>query len=262
MAKITLTTLDQYKQQGQKFACLTAYDACFTRAISEAGIELILIGDSLGMVLQGADSTLPVTLEEMAYHTRCVKQGQPNALIMADMPFASYTSVTQALDNAAILMRAGAQVVKLEGGAWLADSIQALSQQGIPVCAHLGLTPQSVHQLGGYRVQGKTEQQAQQILDDARTLEQAGARLLLVECIPQGLGAQLQQQLTIPVIGIGAGAEVDAQVLVMHDLLGLSPRTPRFVRNFMQDASSIQGAFADYAQAVKQGDFPAAEHCF
>lgn len=263
MKPITLTTLRAAKQAGQKFAVITAYDASFARLMEPAGIEVILVGDSLGMVLQGHDSTLPVTVDDMAYHTACVKRAGAGCLIVADMPFASYDSTEQALHNAAVLMRAGAHMVKLEGGAWLADTVQALTRRGIPVCGHIGLTPQSVNTLGGYRVQGRAPEQAQRLREDALVLEQAGAGLLVLECVPRQLGAEITQALgTTATIGIGAGPDTDGQVLVLHDMLGLSASVPRFVRDFMAGADSIQQALAHYAAAVKSGEFPDQTHCY
>ncbi len=263
MKNITLHHLAQMKHEGEKFSCLTAYDACFSRLVSEAGIEVILVGDSLGMVLQGNDSTLPVTMEEMAYHTACVKRGNQGSLIMADLPFMSYATVEQALENSALLMQAGAHMVKLEGAAWLADTISALSERGIPVCAHLGLTPQSVNKLGGYKVQGRAEQDARTMVEDAQALEAAGASTILLECVPSALAAAITKAVSIPVIGIGAGPDTDAQVLVLHDILNLtSGRKPRFVKNFMEGADSVQAALKAYADSVRERSFPGPEHGF
>ena len=250
------------KANGDKFAVLTAYDFTFSKLIENAEIEVVLVGDSLGNVIQGRDSTIPVTVDEMAYHTAAVKRGNNRALLITDMPFMSYATEAQALDNAAILMQAGAQMVKLEGGAWLADSVQLLSERGIPVCGHVGLTPQSVHKLGGYKVQGKEEQAAAQMIADAQALEAAGAELIVVECVPSALGKQLSESLHIPVIGIGAGPDTDAQVLVLHDMLGISQRLPRFSKNFLAEQGSIQDAINAYGEAVRRGTFPTAEHCF
>jgi 3-methyl-2-oxobutanoate hydroxymethyltransferase len=261
-SKITVSTLERMKQERQKFSCITAYDATFARLIDEAGAETMLVGDSLGMVLQGHDSTLPVTIEDMAYHTRCVMRAQPSALVMADMPFMTYGTTEEALRNAARLMQAGAQMVKLEGGVWLSDTIHALVERGIPVCAHLGLTPQSVNVFGGYRVQGRTPKQAKSILADAVEIQDAGANVLLLECIPAPLAADISRKVDIPVIGIGAGGDTDAQVLVLHDLLGLSPHQPRFVENFMQGQASVQDAIAAYVSAVREGRYPREEHSY
>lgn len=262
MKTVSLNTLRKLKEAQQKFACVAAYDATFAAALCEAGVETILIGDSLGMVLQGHDSTLPVTMDQMAYHTACVARGNSSALLIADMPFMSYSCPEAAAGNAARLMQAGGHVVKMEGGAWLCDTITHLNRQGIPVCAHLGLTPQSVNTLGGYRVQGRTPEAAAQILADARAVSDAGASMLVLECVPGELARQITAQLSIPVIGIGAGPATDAQVLVLHDLLGLNPRPAKFVKDFMAGQASIGAALASYVQEVRNGDFPGPEHCF
>ena len=260
---ITLSKLQKMKQQGEKFTCLTCYDATFTHAMNQAGVETILVGDSLGMVVQGQDSTLPVTIEDMCYHTAAVKRGNDYAFILADMPFMSYSTPNQALENAAKLMQAGANMVKLEGGDWLADTIKLLSERGIPVCAHLGLTPQAVHKLGGYKVQGQDQAQAERILQESLDLVSAGADILLYECIPSALGKTLTEAVPVPVIGIGAGSDTDGQVLVMHDMLGVNLGRPaRFVKNFLSDGRSIEQAFEAYVAAVKDGSFPAPEHTF
>lgn len=262
MAKVTISTLDKMKAKQEKFVCITAYDATFARLIDEAGSETILVGDSLGMVLQGHDSTIPVSMEAMEYHTQCVCRAATSALVMADMPFMSYATTEDALVNASRLMQAGAQMVKLEGGVWLSDTIHALVERGIPVCTHLGLTPQSVNVFGGYRVQGRTPKQAKSILADAVEIQDAGASVLLLECIPAPLATDISRKVDIPVIGIGAGPGTDAQVLVMHDLLGLSDHQPRFVENFMTGDRSIQDAFRAFVEAVKSGDYPREEHCY
>ena len=261
---ITINTLAKMKQAGEKFACLTAYDYCSAYVANEAGIEVLLVGDSLGMVIQGHDSSLPVTIDDIAYHVRCVKPGNNRALLTADLPFMSYYSANTSLKNAAILMRDGAQMVKLEGGAWLAETTRLLTERGIPVCAHMGLTPQSINHLGGYRVQGRDPKQGQAIIDEAKVLQQAGASVILIECVPQTLGITLTQSLDIPVIGIGAGAGTDGQILVWHDLLGLYPgKTAKFVKNFLVgNKFGIQGALAEYVAQVKQGQFPDAEHSY
>lgn len=260
MAKVTISQLLTKKANGERFAVVTAYDATFARIAGAAGIEVILVGDSLGNVLQGHDSTLPVTIDQMSYHVGCVARAGSGCMIIGDLPFGTYSTPGQTLDNAAELMRAGAHMVKLEGGEWLLESVALLTERGIPVCGHLGLTPQSVNVFGGYKVQGRSEEQAQRILHDAQALAAAGATLLVLECVPRKLGAEISGALPIPVIGIGAGADTDAQVLVMHDLLGLASHAPKFVRNFMQGASSVQDAFANYRSAVISGEFPAAEH--
>jgi 3-methyl-2-oxobutanoate hydroxymethyltransferase len=262
MGKITISTLDRMKAAGEKFVCITAYDATFARLVNEAGAETILVGDSLGMVLQGHDSTIPVTVDDMAYHTACVARAGGDALVIADLPFMSYDRPETAMDSATALMQAGAQMVKMEGGVWLSDTISALVERGIPVCAHLGLTPQSVNAFGGFKVQGRTPKEAKSILADAVEIQDAGAALLVLECVPAPLAADISSKLDIPVIGIGAGAGTDAQVLVLHDLLGLSPRVPRFVHNFMADTGSVQDALAAFVAAVKAGEFPADAHTY
>ncbi|WP_166252743.1 3-methyl-2-oxobutanoate hydroxymethyltransferase [Marinobacter salicampi] len=260
---VTINTLRDFKSKGEAFSALTAYDATFSHVVSEAGVDVILIGDSLGMVLQGHDSTLPVTMEHMCYHVRAVAKGNQGALIMADMPFMSYGTTGQALDNAAELMRAGAHMVKLEGTDWMSDTIKALSDRGIPVCAHLGLTPQFVNKFGGYKVQGRDEKQADQMVDHACQLEAAGADVILLECVPAPLATRITQTVAAPVIGIGAGSDTDGQVLVLHDMLGITPgRKPRFVKNFLAEADSVQGAIAAYVDAVKKRTFPSEEHTF
>ncbi len=263
MSNITLHTLAARKEAGEKFAVLTAYDATFAHQVSSAGVEMILVGDSLGMVLQGRDSTLPVTVKEMAYHTQAVARGNQGAMIMADLPFMSYATTDQAMESAAELMRAGAHILKLEGGRWLCEATSMLAERGIPVCAHMGLTPQTINKLGGYRVQGRTRESALEMIEDARRLEEAGASMLLLECVPTVLAQEITANAGIPVIGIGAGPHTDAQVLVMHDILGITPgRTPRFVKNFLAESGSIQEAFELYAKQVKDGTFPAPEHGF
>lgn len=260
---VTMPQLQAMRDAGEKIAMLTSYDASFAALMDRRGIDVMLIGDSLGMVCQGQDSTLPVTLEDMIYHTACVARGNKTALLVADMPFGSYTTPEAACQNATRLIKAGAHMVKIEGGAWLAETVRYLNQRAIPVCAHLGLTPQSVHLMGGYKVQGKSDQAARQMLDDAQALQLAGACMLVLEGIPTALGTSLTAALTIPTIGIGAGPDCSGQVLVMHDMLGAFPgRKARFVRNFMDGANSIDDAIARYIAAVKDGSFPAAEHCF
>lgn len=259
--KITLNTLRKMRRDGEKIAVLTCYDASFATLLEDAGVEVLLVGDSLGMVLQGEETTLPVSMDDMIYHTRCVARGSKRAFIVADMPFASYQeSPQQAFANAARLMQAGAHMVKLEGGALMAETVEFLTQRGIPVCGHVGLTPQSVHQLGGYRAQGKTPSEAERLLADARLLEQAGAGLLVLEAVPASLAGQATAQSAIPTIGIGAGAECSGQVLVLHDLLGIYPEPPKFAKNFLAGAGSIRAAVENYVKAVKSGEFPAAEH--
>ncbi len=262
MGKVTVSTLKKMKASGEKFVCITAYDATFARLVGEAGAETILVGDSLGNVIQGHDSTIPVTIEHMAYHTECVCRAAVDSLVIADLPFMTYATPEQTMANATRLMQAGAQMVKLEGGVWLSDSISMLVERGIPVCAHLGLTPQSVNVFGGYRVQGRTPKGAKSILADAVEIQDAGASLLVLECIPEELATDISSKLDIPVIGIGAGPGTDAQVLVLHDLLGLSDHTPRFVQNFMAGSDSIQEGIKAFVDAVKSGDYPKPEHSY
>ena len=261
---ITLTTLQSLKQKGEKITMLTCYDATFAHACNQAGVEVLLVGDSLGMVLQGHDSTLPVTTAEMAYHVACVKRGNQDALILADMAFMANATLEQSLNNSALLMKAGAHMVKVEGAVWLAESIRAMTERGIPVCAHMGLTPQTVNVLGGYKVQGRNENQARQMRADAIALEQAGAAMLLLECVPSELAAEITHAVKIPVIGIGAGSDTEGQVLVLLDMLGLSltGRVPKFVKNFMTGQPDIQSALSAYVTEVKAVSFPATEHGF
>ncbi|MFA9202370.1 MAG: 3-methyl-2-oxobutanoate hydroxymethyltransferase [Flavobacteriales bacterium] len=260
---IRLSQLMAYKANGTKFSCLTCYDATFAHSMQNAEIDVILIGDSLGMVIQGQDSTLPVTVQDIAYHTRAVVRGNQHALIMADLPFMSYATINDAISAATTVMQAGAHVVKLEGGAWLAETVRVLAQGGIPSCVHLGLTPQSVNVFGGYKVQGKTRSSADQLLADCEAVVAAGAVLLVLECVPTQLAREVQARFAIPVIGIGAGVDCDGQVLVMHDMLGLHSGKPaRFVRNFMQNATGIDDAFVQFHRAVRAGEYPAPEHTF
>jgi 3-methyl-2-oxobutanoate hydroxymethyltransferase len=249
---------------GDKIAMLTCYDASFAALLDRAGVDAMLVGDSLGMVIGGHASTLPVTLDEMVYHTRCVAMGAKAALVIADLPFGSYqASPQQAYGSAARLIAAGAQMVKLEGGAWLAPTIEFLVARGIPVCGHLGLQPQSVHRLGGYKVQGKTEESARELRDDARRLAGAGVALLVLEMVPAALATDLTAELSVPTIGIGAGPGCSGQVLVLYDMLDIYPgRKARFVRNFMSEAPSIAEAIRRYVEAVKKGAFPTPEHAF
>jgi len=263
MAKITTSTLIKMKQQGEKISTITAYDASFAKIFDQAGIHAILIGDSLGMVLQGEDDTLPVSIDDMAYHTKCVRKGVENTLIIGDMPFMSYATTEQALTNATKLMQAGASMVKMEGGSWLANTIEQLVERGIPVCAHLGLTPQSVNVFGGFKVQGRDETKAFEMIEHAKQLEAAGAQLLVLECIPASLGKAITQAISIPTIGIGAGKDTDGQILVMHDALGIScSYMPKFSRNFLKDTGDIKKAIALYVEEVSLGNFPEQHHIF
>lgn len=263
MAKITTAVLQKMKQQAEKISMLTAYDASFAKLFAEQGVEVLLIGDSLGMVLQGRSDTLAVTVTDIAYHTRAVRAGAPDAFVIADMPFMSYGTTEQALQQVIPLMQAGANMVKLEGGDFLLPTVKALTERGVPVCGHLGLTPQSVHVFGGYKVQGKTADKADAMVQQALALQDAGAQLLVLECIPTALAARITQTLNIPVIGIGAGNVTDGQVLVMHDLLGISSGyIPKFSKNYLAQTGEIRSAIASYVSEVKSGVFPSAEHSF
>jgi 3-methyl-2-oxobutanoate hydroxymethyltransferase len=264
MSRLSITAMQKMRDDGERIAMLTCYDASFAAALDAAGVDSMLVGDSLGMVLQGHDTTLPVKLADMAYHTACVARGSKRAFLIADLPFGTYQeSPAQAFASAAQLMAAGAQMVKLEGGAEFADTVRFLTARSVPVCAHLGLTPQSVHALGGYRVQGRGADAEHRLLQDAIELEASGAGMLVLEAIPAKLGAELTKRLKIPTIGIGAGVECSGQVLVLHDMLDVFPgKKAKFVRNFMEGASSIHDAVARYVKAVKSGGFPAEEHTF
>ncbi|MDB5728431.1 MAG: panB [Noviherbaspirillum sp.] len=260
---VTAPALQAMRATGEKISMLTCYDASFAALMDRCGVDALLVGDSLGMVSQGHDSTLPVTLADVAYHTACVARGNQTSLLIADMPFGTYGTPQAAFDNAVRLMQAGAQMVKLEGGAWLVDTVRFLTERAVPICAHLGLTPQSVHQFGGYKVQGKTIEAADRLKADALGLQAAGASLLVLEAIPSALGKEVTDLLGIPTIGIGAGPDCSGQVLVMHDMLGVFPgRKARFVKNFMEGQTSIDAAIRAYVCAVKDKSFPATEHCF
>ena len=260
---VTIPALQALRAAGQRIAMLTCYDASFASLMDRNGVEVLLIGDSLGMVCSGYDSTLPVTNADVAYHTTSVARGVHTALIIADMPFGSYATPQSAFDNAVKLMQAGAHMVKLEGGAWLAETVHFLTERSVPVCAHLGLTPQSVHQLGGYKVQGKSSSAADLLKSDALALQAAGAMLLVLEAIPAQLGRETTELLTIPTIGIGAGPDCSGQVLVMHDMLGVFPgRKAKFVKDFMDGQTTIAAAICAYIRAVRDKSFPAPEHCF
>ncbi|OAL79560.1 3-methyl-2-oxobutanoate hydroxymethyltransferase [Acinetobacter sp. SFA] len=264
---VSLSDLRRFKADGRKFSCLTCYDASMAKAMEIAQVDSILIGDSLGMSIQGRDSTLPVTVADMAYHTAAVRRGNQHAFIMTDLPFMSYATLNDALQSSKTVMQAGAQMVKMEGGAWLAETVQVLTRNGIPVCVHLGLTPQSVHVFGGYKLQARTREAANQLIADCKAVVEAGAALLLLECVPAQLGQEITELFPqIPVIGIGAGAATDGQVLVVQDMLGLTfGHTAKFVRNFMQEqsgATAILDAFKVYHAAVLDGSFPAPEQTF
>ncbi|MCF5891012.1 3-methyl-2-oxobutanoate hydroxymethyltransferase [Aeromonas veronii] len=263
MSKITTASLQKMKQDGQKFTAITAYDATFAKLFDDEGAHVLLIGDSLGMVLQGGQDTLAVNMDEMVYHTRCVARGASKALVVADMPFMSYATPEQTYQNAARLMAAGARMVKMEGGDWLCDSIRHLTRNGVPVCGHLGLTPQSVHVFGGFKVQGRDEFQAQEIYRQALELQAAGIQLLVLECVPTALAERITKALRIPVIGIGAGPATDGQILVMHDAFGVtSGYVPKFSKNFLAETGDVRAAIRLYVQQVSEGSFPGPEHCF
>src|SRR5450830_1411307 len=260
---VTVNTLQALHAAREKITMLTCYDASFASLMDRCGVEILLIGDSLGMVCNGHNSTLPVTVAELAYHTASVARGAKSAMIMSDLPFGAYGTKEAAYANAVTLMQAGAHMVKLEGGAWLADTVKFLTERAIPVCAHLGLTPQSVHQLGDYKVQGKTTASADQLKADALLLQEAGASIVVLEAIPATLGKEVTDLLSMPTIGIGAGVDCSGQVLVMHDMLGVFPgRKARFVKNFMEGQTSIEGAVLAYVNAVTDRSFPGPEHIF
>jgi 3-methyl-2-oxobutanoate hydroxymethyltransferase len=261
---VNVATLRKMKADGEKIACVTCYDASFAVLVDEGGADLALVGDSLGMVIQGHDTTVPVTMNDVIYHSSVVARGLYRPFLVADMPFMSYSSKEQALSNAVRLMQeGGAKMVKLEGGAGQIEIVEFLAGHDIPVCAHIGLKPQSVHKIGGFRVQGRDNEQAERMIDDALALERAGADVVLLECIPSELGAHITKQVSVPVIGIGAGPDVDGQILVLYDLLDITTgRKPRFVRNFMEGASSPLDAVKRYVGAVRDRSYPAPEHCF
>jgi 3-methyl-2-oxobutanoate hydroxymethyltransferase len=261
---VNVATLVRMKTEGEKIACITAYDASFATLVDDAGIDLVLVGDSLGMVIQGHDTTVPVTLNDVIYHCKAVAKGLYRPFLLADMPFMTYASKEQALENAVRLMQeGGAKMVKLEGGSGQVEIVEFLANHDIAVCAHLGLKPQSVHKVGGFRVQGREQAQAEQMLRDAKALEAAGADLVLLECIPSQLGAQITQELHVPVIGIGAGPDTDGQILVLYDVLDITAgRKPKFSKNFMEGNATPLDAVKAYADAVKSRTYPAPEHCF
>lgn len=260
---VTLRTLARMKAEGVPIVMLTAYEATFAQVAEAAGVDVLLVGDSLGMVVQGQSDTLTVTVEDVAYHCRAVRRGAQRAMVIADMPFMSYATLPKALESAATLMKSGgAQMVKLEGGGDQVAIVRALAQQGVPVCAHLGLQPQSVHKLGGYRVQGRATEEAEKMLADAQALEAAGADLMILECVPADLAARIAEALDVPVIGIGAGARTDGQVLVLHDVLGVTERPPRFSRCFLDDGHDIPGALSAFVEAVRARRFPAPSEQF
>ena len=261
---VTVASLAKMKAAGEKIACLTAYDYTFATVTDAAGMDVILVGDSLGMTMQGRETTLPVTMEDLIYHARCVAAARPRALLMVDMPFMSHATVDDALRNGARMMKeAGAQMIKLEGGREQVEAVRRLSGAGVPVCAHLGLQPQSVHKLGGYRVQGKDAETADAMVSDACALAEAGADVILLECVPATVATRITGEVPVPVIGIGAGADTDGQILVLQDILGITPgKTPKFSHDVMDDADTIQGAVEAYVSAVREGRFPLPEHTF
>jgi len=264
LKKITLNTLRQHKLDGEKIACLTVYDASFSALLEQAELDVFLIGDTLGMVIQGHDSTIPVTIEDVIYHTQAVRRGSQKTFLIADMPFLSEINPDAALQTAGRLMKeGGANMVKLEGGAAKLAIVEKLSDYGVPVCGHLGLLPQFINKLGAYKVQGKDEKSAKLILQDAKALQAAGAELLVLECVPMDLAAEITDSLTIPTIGIGAGVRCDGQVLVLQDILGLSTQLkPRFAKNFLLGRDNILDAAKAYVAEVKAGEFPKPEHSF
>ncbi|MDY7025936.1 MAG: 3-methyl-2-oxobutanoate hydroxymethyltransferase [Pseudomonadota bacterium] len=259
---ITLETLRQRKRDGQKFSMLTAYDSSFSHVISSAGVDVMLVGDSLGMVIQGKESTLPVTIDDLVYHTQAVAAGNQGALIMSDVPFLGARNTDVLIEQAGRLMQAGANIVKVEGGIWLTDQIARLKQNGIPVCVHLGLTPQFINSFGGYKIQGKSEEQALAMAQAAKAVEMAGADMILLECVPNAAAEGVMSSVSVPVVGIGAGPSTDAQVLVIQDMLGMTPgRKPRFVKDFLAGhQDGIQAAIERFDSAVKSGEYPAPEH--
>jgi 3-methyl-2-oxobutanoate hydroxymethyltransferase len=261
---INVGTLSKMKQDGKPIACLTAYDASYAALVDAAGTDLVLVGDSLGMVIQGHDTTVPVTVDNIVYHSRAVAKGLRHAFLVADMPFMSYANPDQALDNAVRLMQeGGAMMIKLEGGEGQVEIVEHLARHDIPVCAHLGLKPQSVHKIGGFKVQGREPDKAREMVDSAKRLQNAGADIVLLECVPNELGKAATEELDVPVIGIGAGPHVDGQILVLYDILDITQgRTPRFVRNFQQGNDSPLAALQAYVAAVRNREYPAPEHCF
>jgi len=259
---VTLKTLAKHKKAGEKFVVVALYDAPMAAMAQKCGVEVVLVGDSLGMTVLGYESTIPVTMDQMIYHVEAVARGNHKSLIIADLPFMTYATPEAALNNATRLMQAGAQMIKLEGGQWLAETVAMLSERGLPVCAHLGLTPQSVNKFGGFRVQGRDPEQAEQIAADARLLAESGADLLVLECVPSALAERITREINIPTIGIGAGGETDAQVLVINDILGLTEKPPKFSKNFLTEAGDIPGAMKQYVADVKAGRFPDQAHIF
>lgn len=259
---ISILTLKKMQESGEKFVTVALYDAPMAAMAQKSGVEVVLVGDSLGMTVLGYDSTIPVTMEQMIYHIEAVARGNKKSLIMGDLPFMTYATPESALENAARVMRAGAHMIKIEGGLWLTDTVSMLSDRGIPVCSHIGLTPQSVNKFGGFRVQGRTKDQAEKLMNEAIELEKAGADILLLECVPESLASDITQTLNIPTIGIGAGKYTDAQVLVINDILGLTPQPPKFSKNFLVETQDIPSALEKYVRDVKAGIFPGEDNIF
>jgi len=261
--RVTVKTIREMKSKGEKIVSLTAYDSSFARIVDEQGVDVILVGDSLGMVMQGHDSTVPVSVDDIIYHSKAVEPQTKRALVMADLPFMSYTNPDQAIGNAARLMQEGlAHIVKLEGGEAQLDTVRHMTRHGVPVCAHIGLTPQTVHKLGGYRVQGREGDVAKQMLSDALALQDAGADAVVLECVPVDLAQQLTEELEIPTIGIGAGRTCDGQVLVLQDMIGISSLAPKFSLNFLKEGRNIPEAIKAYVDAVRDISFPTDDQCF
>lgn len=259
---VSIQSLHKLKSRNEKFVTIALYDAHMAAMAQRCGVEVVLVGDSLGMTVLGFDSTIPVTMEHMLYHIEAVRRGNDKSLIIGDLPFMTYASCDQAMQNASRIMQAGAHMVKMEGGLWLCETVTRLSERGIPVCGHIGLTPQSVNKLGGYFVQGRDELKAKQLLEEAKHLEEAGCDLIVLECVPQSLAQHITQSLKIPTIGIGAGPQTDAQVLVINDILGLTQQPPKFSKNFLLETGNIPDAMQKFVADVKQGVFPGAEHSF
>ncbi|WP_121495405.1 3-methyl-2-oxobutanoate hydroxymethyltransferase [Teredinibacter purpureus] len=259
---VSVRTLKTLKLKGEKFVTVALYDAPMAAMAQRCGVQVVLVGDSLGMTVLGYDSTIPVTMEQMIYHVEAVARGNSKSLIIGDLPFMTYATPEQAMTNAARIMQAGANMVKLEGGSWLAETVNMLSERGIPVCAHLGLTPQSVNKFGGFRVQGREQEQAKKMARDARVLADAGADLLVLECVPSELAAKITKNISIPTVGIGAGQDTDAQVLVINDILGLTETPPRFSKNFLVDAADIPSALQQFVEDVRERRFPEVQHTF
>ncbi|AWH90573.1 3-methyl-2-oxobutanoate hydroxymethyltransferase [Buchnera aphidicola (Melanaphis sacchari)] len=263
MEYITISHIYNWKKIKKKFAAITAYDFSFAKIFCNQGVPVLLVGDSLGMTIQGHDSTLPVKVKDIIYHTKCVRKGAPNSFLIADLPFMSYYEINQTLKNAAKIIQSGANMIKIEGGKWLIETIKELSMRSILVCGHMGLTPQNIHYLSGYKVQGKQKKEANQLINEALLLEEAGIKMLVLECIPSLLAKKITEKLSIPVIGIGAGVYTDGQILVMQDLLGITEgKTPRFVKNFLFNSGSVQNAIKKYINEVENSIYPNEKNSF